>query len=128
MKIITIKQPYASLIAAGLKEYEFRTWKTAYRGPILIHAGKSVDREAMEKFACYDLAYPIGCIIAQAELTDCIPVDDALRSALREKDFLIYSGTTENLQWQGYGFQLANIKKIAPIFVNGKLGLWNYPK
>lgn len=28
MKIITIKQPFASLIAAGLKEYEFRIWKT----------------------------------------------------------------------------------------------------
>ena len=27
MKAITIKQPFASLIAAGLKEYEFRTWK-----------------------------------------------------------------------------------------------------
>ena len=40
MKAITIKQPFASLIAAGLKEYEFRTWKTKYRGEILIHAGK----------------------------------------------------------------------------------------
>ena len=28
MKVITIKQPFASLIAEGLKEYEFRTWKT----------------------------------------------------------------------------------------------------
>lgn len=27
MKVITIKQSFASLIAAGLKEYEFRTWK-----------------------------------------------------------------------------------------------------
>lgn len=27
MKAITIKQPFASLIAAGVKEYEFRTWK-----------------------------------------------------------------------------------------------------
>ena len=35
MKAITIKQPFASLIAAGLKEYEFRTWKTSYRGEIL---------------------------------------------------------------------------------------------
>lgn len=126
MKVITIKQPYASLIAAGLKEYEFRTWKTAYRGPILIHAGKSIDREAVEKFSCYNLDYPLGCIIARAELTDCVPVDDGLRTTLRERNFLIYSGTTESPQWQGYGFQLENILKIAPIPINGKLGLWNY--
>ena len=31
MKAITIKQPFASLIAAGLKEYEFRTWKMQKR-------------------------------------------------------------------------------------------------
>lgn len=39
MKAITIKQPWATLIAKGYKEYEFRTWKTKYRGDILIHAG-----------------------------------------------------------------------------------------
>lgn len=39
MKVITIKQPWATLIAKGYKEYEFRTWKTKYRGDILIHAG-----------------------------------------------------------------------------------------
>lgn len=40
MKVLTIKQPFATLIAEELKEYEFRTWKTKYRGEILIHAGK----------------------------------------------------------------------------------------
>ncbi len=30
MKVITIKQPWATLIAKGYKEYEFRTWKTKY--------------------------------------------------------------------------------------------------
>ena len=32
MKVLTIKQPYASLIAHDFKKYEFRTWKTKYRG------------------------------------------------------------------------------------------------
>ena len=27
MKVLTIRQPWASLIMAGLKEYEFRSWK-----------------------------------------------------------------------------------------------------
>lgn len=43
MKAITIRQPWASLIAIGDKLYETRTWPTKYRGPIAIHAGKELD-------------------------------------------------------------------------------------
>jgi hypothetical protein len=39
MKVLTLKQPWATLVANGLKEYEFRSWKTNYRGKLLIHAG-----------------------------------------------------------------------------------------
>ncbi len=60
MKVITIKQPWASLIAKGYKEYEFRTWKTKYRGDILIHAGKSINKEAIRRFESYHLDYPVG--------------------------------------------------------------------
>ena len=28
MKVLTIKQPWASLIVDGYKKYEFRSWKT----------------------------------------------------------------------------------------------------
>lgn len=38
LKAITIWQPWASLIACGAKQYETRSWKTDYRGPIAIHA------------------------------------------------------------------------------------------
>lgn len=126
MKVITIKQPFASLIAAGLKEYEFRTWKTNYRGEILIHAGKSIDKDAMKKFESLKLEYPTGCIIAKAKLTDCVPVTEAVKEKLREKNFLVYSGTTESADWNGYGFKLENAETVEPIFVNGMLGLWEY--
>lgn len=126
MKVLTIKQPFASLIASGLKEYEFRSWKTNYRGELLIHAGKSVDKEAMERFEFYHLDYPTGCIIAKARLTDCVKVDDMFRAILREKNFPIYAGTTEALDWDGYGFKLENVSKIKPVRINGTLGLWEY--
>lgn len=126
MKAITIKQPFASLIASGLKEYEFRTWKTAYRGEILIHAGKSIDKAAMEKFASYGLEYPTGCIIAKAVLTDCVPVTERVKNELRSKNFLVYSGTTEDPGWQGYGFKLEHIEKLDPQYTCGMLGLWEY--
>lgn len=40
MKALTIRQPWASLIAAGVKTIETRSWSTKYRGPLAIHAGK----------------------------------------------------------------------------------------
>lgn len=46
MKAITIRQPWASLIAFGDKLYETRNWATKYRGPIAIHAGKELDKDA----------------------------------------------------------------------------------
>lgn len=124
MKAITIKQPFASLIAAGLKEYEFRTWKTSYRGKVLIHAGKASDAKAMKKFACYGLDDPRGLIIAKADLTDCIRVDDAFRNELRNRNALVYSGITDDPAWQGYAFRLENIERVDPVPVRGMLGLW----
>jgi hypothetical protein len=41
MKAITICQPWAWAIIHGPKRYENRTWPASYRGPLLIHAGKS---------------------------------------------------------------------------------------
>lgn len=127
MKVITIKQPFATLIAEGLKEYEFRTWKTKYRGDILIHAGKGIDKKAMRRLECLNLDYPTGCIIAKATITDCVRVDDKLKDELRLKDDKVYHGVLRHdSDWVGYGFKLENVEKINPITINGKLGLWNY--
>ncbi len=125
MKVITIKQPWATLIAEGYKEYEFRTWKTNYRGPILIHAGKGIDKKDMEKFKHLNLNYPSGCIIAKANLTDCIYVTDDMGKKLFEQDPLVYNNLTSN-DWNGYGFKLQNVTKISQVPINGQLGLWNY--
>ena len=126
MKVLTIKQPFASLIAEGLKEYEFRTWKTKYRGEILIHAGKSIDKKAMEKFKDFNLEYPTGCIIAKVNLTDCLKIDDNAREMLKEKKPLVYSGILKDKEWNGYGFKLENIENIPPIKATGKLSFWEY--
>ena len=89
MKVITIKQLWATLIAEGYKEYEFRTWNTKYRGELLIHAGKGVDKEAIKRFECYNLKYPKGCIIAKVNMVDCVNVDETLRGNLKIMDILI---------------------------------------
>jgi len=126
MKVITIKQPFATLIKEGLKEYEFRTWKTKYRGDILIHAGKDIDKVAMKKFEHLNLEYPKGCIIAKATITDCILVDDNFRKELKLKNDLVYSHVINDKEWNGYAFKLENIEEVEPIEINGKLSLWDY--
>ena len=49
MKVLSIKEPWASLIINGYKEYEFRSWKTKYRGKILIHTSKGIDKKSIDK-------------------------------------------------------------------------------
>ena len=48
MKVLTIKQPWATLIMQGDKRFEFRSWQTKYRGDLLIHAGKGIDKNGMK--------------------------------------------------------------------------------
>lgn len=126
MKVITIKQPFATLIIEGLKEYEFRTWKTKYRGELLIHAGKGIDKKAMKKYEHLNLEYPSGCIIGKVNLTDCVEITDKVREELNKKNPLVYSSIIKHKEWKGYGFKLENIEKINPIEINGKLSLWDY--
>ena len=126
MKTLTIKQPYATLIMEGLKEYEFRTWKTNYRGEILIHAGKGIDKKAMKKYEYLGFEYPRGCIIGKATITDCIKIDDNARKMLREKNGVVYSNVIENSKWNGYGFKLEKMEKIDPIEICGKLSFWEF--
>ena len=128
MKVLTIKQPFATLIAEGYKIYEFRTWKTNYRGEFLIHAGKSIDKEAMKRFEYLHLEYPKGQIIAKATLTDCIQINDEVINRLKEMDPIVYYGAINNKHHKAeYGFKLENIKKIDPIEVSGALSFWEYP-
>lgn len=125
MKVLTIKQPFASLIAEGYKEYEFRTWKTKYRGPLLIHAGLGVDKEAMKRYEKLNLNYPKGKIIAKVNLTDCIEVDNNLKSKLKEKNYLVYQGAI-NSNKKEYALKLENVEKIEAISIKGKLSFWDY--
>lgn len=80
----------------------------------------------MEKYKCYNLEYPSGCIIAKAQITDCIKIDGETRKILDKKNKLVYSNIVNNPDWNGYGFKLENIKEIKPIKINGKLSLWDY--
>jgi len=48
MKALSVRQPWAWLIANNLKPIENRTWPTRYRGAFLIHAGQTFDLQGQD--------------------------------------------------------------------------------
>ena len=122
MKVLTLKQPWATLVAEGIKEYEFRSWKTNYRGKILIHAGAGIDKKDMEKFNDLNLDFPSKKIIAEVELVECLELDDELNEKIINENNIAYGSKTRS----GYAWKLKNVKKInVEKEIKGQLGLWN---
>jgi hypothetical protein len=79
---LSIQQPWAWLIVQGHKDIENRNWQTSRRGPIYIHTGKTIDREAWawvaRKFPKIAQQLPRpeqiekGGIVGVAHLIDCV--------------------------------------------------------
>lgn len=44
MKALSVRQPWANHIVIGIKEIEYRSWSTDYRGPLLICSSKTPDQ------------------------------------------------------------------------------------
>lgn len=123
MKVITLKQPWATLVAEGLKKYEFRSWKFNYRGEILIHAGKGVDKEAIKKFEHLNLNYPQSKIIAKVKILDCIELNDEINIQIIEENELVYGHKYDRT---GYAWKLEVVEKIEDDkVISGKQGIWN---
>ncbi len=85
MKALSLLQPWATLAVRGVKTLETRGWTTAYRGPLLIHAGKSragrliAERPAIRRYVPDFDALPFGALIGEVQLVDVVrwlPDDD----------------------------------------------------
>lgn len=121
MKVITLKQPWATLIAEGYKKYEFRSWKINYRGVIYIHAGKGVDKVSMKRFESLNLEYPSSRILAKVTISDCILLDEEIKQKIERENELVYGSSMNR---DGYAWKLDNITKInCSKNINGKLGI-----
>lgn len=122
MKVLTLKQPWATLVAEGIKKYEFRSWKTNYRGKILIHAGAGIDKEDIKKYKDMDLEFPSKKIVAVVEIEDCLKLDEQLNNKIIAENNIAYGNKVR----EGYAWKLGGVKKINyNKEINGKLGLWN---
>lgn len=77
IKALTICQPYAHLICLPddddrAKRVENRTWPANYRGPLLIHAGKSREWLSGDNYEIDVAEMRFGAIIGIANLADCV--------------------------------------------------------
>ena len=103
MKAISVRQPWASMIAQGNKTIETRTWQTRYRGDLLIVSSKRPIFPGL----------PSGKALCLAQLYDCRPMMAEDEPAARCKS---YPGA--------WAWKLRNIRPVEPFAVRGTLGLY----
>lgn len=75
MMALSIRQPWAYAILHFGKDIENRSWSTRFRGPVLIHAPRKIDHDALIDLPWeHDLpeTFPVGGIVGQAEIVDCV--------------------------------------------------------
>lgn len=136
MKALSIKQPWASLIAHGIKDIENRTWKTHFRGKIYIHASGVPSGRITQlltelqldvcfeetDFRFLDTTLIKSAIIGEVDIVDCVINHPSIWA---EKSDWQEVGWTEK---QIYNWVLANpVLYDKPILnVKGKLSFWEF--
>lgn len=139
LKVLSIRQPWASMIVRGLKRFEIRTWSTPYRGQLIIHASsatptKALADEVFEEFpelgelmsrvgiaSLKDLrALPRSAIVGVVTLVDVLD-SEAVKGLATVDDATILDEVDDaNFHWL-----LSNAVEIEPVTgINGKLNLW----
>ena len=140
MKVLTLTQPWATLVALGAKMIETRSFYVGYRGPLLIHAAKGFPLDCRE--LCNLMPFsgvlvphgydannlPLGVILCETELVDCLKADTVANAmpsyseCEHEADFGDYS--SGRFAW------LLRCRIVRtfdpPIPAKGALGLWSF--
>lgn len=137
MKAISIKQPWAYLIAAGIKDIENRTWKcpekyigervlihaskTQYETPMYLLTDEQYDSIKQEKRIEINNSLEYGCIIGSIEIVDCV----INHSSIWAEKTVFPEQLDNKCIWN---WVLANpILFDEPILnVKGKLSFWDY--
>jgi hypothetical protein len=145
MKVITLTQPWATLMAFGFKRFETRAWNTDYRGPLAIHAAKGFPAWAKE--LCYaDAVFqralnccgietwgdlPTGCLLSAGILRDTWATNGALTP--ENLDFIepdlahflkLEMPFGDYTEGRRFWYVSDMIRLREPIPAKGALGLW----
>jgi hypothetical protein len=136
VKALTLTQPWAAAVAAGVKHVETRSWSTNYRGPLAIHAAKGMTAgdlafahhlrglELLPEATVIALAarpdLSRGVVIARCVLVDVVPVRLVVALTTEERLLGDYSPGR-------YAWILEDIEPIdPPVPARGRLGLWTW--
>jgi activating signal cointegrator 1 len=118
IKALTLWQPWARLIWDGRKKIETRSWEILYRGPLAIHAGKKVDKEACRAFGYDPAIIPLGAVLCIVSVQGCVRFPHPYAPPDPYGDF----------SPGRYGFLLSMLEKLPmPIPAVGHQGLWDWP-
>lgn len=127
MRVLSIREPFASLIASGDKKIETRSFKTNYRGELFIHAsGKKIDKSIVDNTfinnMIKDRKMQFGKIICRVKLVDCVYMNQEFINSIKDtKEYQL------GLYKEGrYALILDNVELIEPIIAKGRLNIWNY--
>lgn len=112
MRVLSVRQPWASLIASGRKRLELRTWSTSYRGPVLILAGGALWKGEHD----WPIDGPRGVSLCIVDLVD-------VRQTTRA-DTRLACITPRAID---LAFVFENVRETRQIPVKGRLGLYEAP-
>ena len=140
MKALSLWEPWASLMAVGVKTIETRSFPTNYRGELAIHASKRFTREQRETLRSdpfwrstpplESIVTNLGHILCIVDLYDCKPteylIEYGLPVSLEGKNTYEYEfGNYEPGRW---GWLTKDVRRLArPLPVVGRQGLFNAP-
>jgi hypothetical protein len=144
MKIISLRQPFASLIVIGVKKFETRGWQPGWKNALLmrtegflIHASLSKkDSHLMgsRPFSDHMQAIgkiPYGAILGRAKLGRIITTEEWLKEfdwpgmprALKPDEYFFGDYAPKRYAWE-----ILEVERFAePIPCRGSLSIWNYP-
>ena len=122
IKALTIRQPWAELILRGRKPYELRTWRTKYRGPLVIHAAAKVDKWDARHFGLDPESLVTSAFVGFAILSDVRPYTREDARLLRKRR-AGHGWFPQNLAWV-----LRKPRRISPVKAKGQLSLFRVPK
>jgi hypothetical protein len=137
MRVLSIAQPWATLIVRGVKRFEARSWSTSFRGEIAIQASSSIKGSVRELFqedrvlrralrkACIDDidALPRGAIVGTAIIREVHRLGKLVPTPSEQTLALCAYPTRSYYLWE-----LAAPKELrTPVPVKGKLNLWKLP-
>lgn len=88
MKVLSVIEPWATLIKEGKKKIETRSWKTSYRGELYLHASKKVLKKDSHIIELLELIPNVtmgfGNIICKCKLIDCVYMDEEFLNKIKE--------------------------------------------